>query len=47
MGYNSHIEYNFMIAGHTKFRPDQHFGSFKKRFGVTFVSSLSEISEVC
>ena len=35
-----------MIAGHTKFSPDQHFGTIKKRFSRTFVSSLPELSEV-
>lgn len=40
------IEYNFMIAGHTKFAPDQHFGTFKKRFAVSYVSSLGEVKEV-
>lgn len=40
------IELNFMIAGHTKFAPDQHFGTIKKRFARTFVSSLAELAQV-
>ena len=40
------IELNFMLAGHTKFAPDQHFGTIKKCFSRTFVSSLSELSAV-
>ena len=44
--YAGDIELNFMIAGHTKFSPDQHFGTIKKRFSRTFVSSLPELSEV-
>lgn len=40
------IEINFMLAGHTKFAPDQHFGTIKKSFSRTFVSSLPELSNV-
>jgi len=34
------IKLNFMIAGHTKFAPDQPFGNIKRRVAITFVSSL-------
>lgn len=36
----------FMLAGHTKFSPDQHFGTLKKKFGRTFVSSLGDLVKV-
>ena len=45
-GLNTTIELNFMIAGHTKFAPDRHFGSFKSLFRKTYVSSLPQIAEV-
>ena len=38
-GLNTTIELNFMIAGHTKFAPDRHFGSFKSLFRKTCVIS--------
>ena len=44
-GYHKEIELNFMIAGHTKFGPDWFFGVFKRRFRVTFASSLQEIKD--
>ena len=47
MGYHDSVELNFMVAGHTKFGPDWFFGMFKKRFRVTFVSSLEEMKQVC
>lgn len=45
-GRSSKIQLNFMLAGHTKFSPDQHFGTFKKLYRRTFVSSLQEIKQV-
>lgn len=45
-GLNTTIELDFMIAGHTKFAPDHHFGSFKSLFRKTYVSSLPQIAEV-
>lgn len=45
-GKNSAITLNFMLAGHTKFSPDRHFGNFKNLYRKTFVSSLPDISEV-
>lgn len=40
------IELCFMLAGHTKFSPDQHFGTIKKKFNRTHVSSLPELQKV-
>lgn len=40
------IELSFMLVGHTKFSPDRHFGTFKKAFRVSSVSSLVEIVSV-
>lgn len=45
-GLNQEIELNFLIAGHTKFSPDQMFGIFKRRFRVTYCSSLDHIVQV-
>ena len=45
-GRSHTIKLNFMIAGHTKFSPDRHFGTLKKRYRRTFVSSVSDISQV-
>ena len=44
--YEGDITLNFMLAGHTKFSPDQHFGTLKKQFTKTFVSSLPELAQV-
>lgn len=41
----NNIELNFMLAGHTKFAPDQHFGTIKRLYKRTYVSSLLEIGE--
>ncbi|CAH3013857.1 unnamed protein product [Porites evermanni] len=38
------IEYNFLIAGHTKFAPDWSFGLVKQRTRKTFISSLFDIA---
>ena len=45
-GLHHKINYSFLIAGHTKFSPDQSFGLLKQRFKNTFVSSLYELAEV-
>ena len=45
-GRNTTIELNFMLAGHTKFSPDRHFGNFKTLFRRTFASSMPDIAEV-
>lgn len=38
------IEYNFLLAGHTKFSPDWCFGLVKQKTRKTFVSSLFDIA---
>lgn len=40
------ITYSFLIAGHTKFGPDQSFGLIKKVYKVTHVSSLYEFARL-
>lgn len=45
-GKNEKITLNFMIAGHTKFFPDRHFGNFKSLFRRTIVSCMDDIAEV-
>ena len=45
-GRSHTIELNFMIAGDTKFGPDQQFGTIKKHYRRTLVSSVSDISQV-
>lgn len=37
------IELNVMIAGHTKFAPDQHFGHIKK---AIYKSSVTDIDQL-
>ena len=46
MGLHLNITYSFLIAGHTKFGPDRHFGMIKKRYKVTYVSSLYELAHM-
>ena len=45
-GKQESIELSFMLVGHTKFSPDRHFGTFKKAFRVSSVSTLAEIATV-
>lgn len=45
-GKHSSVTLNFMLAGHTKFSPDRHFGNFKSLYRKTFVSSLPDLAEV-
>lgn len=40
------ITYSFLIAGHTKFGPDQSFGLIKKVYKVTHVSSSYEFARL-
>ena len=42
----SPLNYSFLIAGHTKFGPDQSFGLIKKVYKVTHVSSLYEFARL-
>lgn len=43
-GRHHDIEYNFLIAGHTKFSPDWCFGLLKQKTRKTFISSLFDIA---
>lgn len=43
-GHHHDIEYNFLIAGHTKFSPDWSFGLLKQKTHKTFISSLFDIA---
>ena len=45
-GRHHTIQYNFLIAGHTKFAPDWCFGLVKQRTRKTFISSLFDIARV-
>ena len=40
------VEISFMLVGHTKFAPDRFFGLIKKKFKLTFVSTLDEVQDV-
>ena len=43
-GLHRAIEYNFLLAGHTKFSPDWCFGLVKQKTRKTFISSLFDIA---
>ena len=43
-GLHHAIEYNFLLAGHTKFSPDWWFGLVKQKTRKTFISSLFDIA---
>ena len=43
-GLHHAIEYNFLLAGHTKFAPDWCFGLVKQKTRKTFISSLFDIA---
>jgi len=45
-GKQESIQLSFMIVGHTKFSPDRHFGTFKKAFRHSTVSTIDEIASV-
>lgn len=45
-GLHSSVEMNFVVAGHTKFAPDLHFGMIKKKFRKARVSSLGALEKV-
>lgn len=45
-GRNTVIEMNFLVAGHTKFPCDLHFGYLKKKTRRTKLSSLNEVETV-
>ena len=57
-GQHDRIELNFMLPGHTKFRPDSYFGLFKKHYRrqdhvdnmadlADCASSVARMSHVC
>ena len=37
------IEIYFLIAGHTKFSPDAHFGTFKKKISKSEIHSIKDL----
>ena len=43
-GLHRAIEYNFLLAAHTKFSPDWCFGLVKQKTRKTFISSLFDIA---
>ena len=43
-GHLETIDYNFLIAGHTKFAPDWCFGLVKQKTRKTYISSLFDIA---
>ncbi|XP_071940904.1 uncharacterized protein [Antedon mediterranea] len=45
-GLHKSIGLNFLIAGHTKFAPDQGFGLLKQRFKKCMVSCLDDMKKV-
>lgn len=45
-GRNQSIEYNFLIAGHTKFSCDLCFGHIKKKTRKTHLTCLKDIQDV-
>jgi len=45
-GKQESIQLSFMIVGHMKFSPDRHFGTFKKAFRHSTVSTIDEIASV-
>ena len=46
VGLHDEIEFNFSVAGHTKFSCDLCFGLIKKRYRRTRVSSLQDLVNV-
>ena len=43
LGLHESILFSFMVAGHTKFLCDAHFGQAKKKLRKTFTSSLFDV----
>ena len=43
-GHHETIDYNFLLAGHTKFAPDWCFGLVKQKTRKTYISSLFDIA---
>lgn len=44
-GLHKKIEFSTMIAGHTKFEPDWHFGVWKLKWRNSNVETLTEVAE--
>ena len=44
-GLHKSIEYSMMIAGHTKFEPDWHFGVWKLHWRNSTAETLSQLAE--
>ena len=42
-GLHKSIEYSMMIAGHTKFEPDWHFGVWKLHWRNSTAETLSQV----
>lgn len=40
---NIKIEYNFLLAGHTKFAPDRNFGLLKAKYALSNIDCLQDI----
>lgn len=45
-GYYKSIEQNFMIAGHTKFKPDGKFGMIKRKYRKSTTNYLNDLAEL-
>lgn len=39
------VEYSMMVAGHTKFDPDWHFGVWKVKWRSSTAETMNEIAE--
>ena len=46
MGQNKTVKLSFMLAGHTKFAPDRHFGLIKKLYRRTRVDTINCIARI-
>ncbi|XP_062605029.1 uncharacterized protein LOC134268076 isoform X2 [Saccostrea cucullata] len=44
-GLHRTIEYSMMVAGHTKFEPDWHFGVWKVHWRNTYAETISQVAE--
>lgn len=44
LGLHKKIEFSTMIAGHTKFEPDWHFGVWKLKWRNSNVETLTEVN---
>lgn len=44
LGLHKKIQFSTMIAGHTKFEPDWHFGVWKLKWRNSNVETLTEVN---